>query len=292
MKKSLSWGRFPSFPDDQARISTGVAHLDELSKGGFLVEKTYLVSGMAGTGKTIFALQFLMANLAEGKNSIYVCLNDRPEDIVLTASSLGWDIEPAVSQGKLQLLDMSPFFSRFALKSGNKLEPKRNEVSIRKIMVELAKYKQSNSAECLVIDSVNSILLDCKASSESIFARELVRSLEEHLDCTSLLTFDCWDGPGEWFVHPIESYVSGVIDLSIGRKAYQFNRTLSIKKLRATAAEPATYEFAIKPIEGISILQGNGESGTALNSGNGQKKKVIHKKKRPNWVREEILEKD
>ncbi|MCK4267821.1 MAG: hypothetical protein KAX16_03215, partial [Actinomycetia bacterium] len=239
MKKSLSWGRFPSFPDDQVRISTGVAHLDELSKGGFLVDKTYLVSGMAGTGKTIFALQFLMANLAEGKNSIYVCLNDRPEHIIFTAGSLGWDIEPAISEGKLQLLDMSPFFSRFALKSGNKFEPKRNEVNIRKIMVELAKYKQSNSAECLVIDSINSFLPDDKASRESIFARELVLLLEEHLDCTSLLTFDRWDGPGEWFVHPIESYVSGVIDLNIGKRADKFNRTLSIKKLRATAAEPA-----------------------------------------------------
>ncbi len=39
------------------RIPTGIQGLDQLIGGGFLSGKVYLISGEAGTGKTIFGFR-------------------------------------------------------------------------------------------------------------------------------------------------------------------------------------------------------------------------------------------
>lgn len=250
LKKTRSVG-------NNTRVSTGLDLLDDITYGGFLPGKSYLVSGMPGTGKSILALQFLMASLAENRNSTYICVNEKPDDLVATANSLGWSIEPAISEGKLQFLDMSPFFSRFAVKGTNKSEARQNEVNIRKVMVELVKYVRENSTECLVIDSINSLLPGHEEPTASAAARELVLSLEEHLGCTCLLTFDLWEVNGQNHVHPIESYTAGVIRLGITRTADRYDRMLMLKKMRATPVDPAVHKFMIRHIEGISAARPN-----------------------------------
>ncbi|MDF2693591.1 MAG: putative circadian clock protein KaiC, partial [Labilithrix sp.] len=48
-------------PEDERRLSTGVAGLDEALHGGLLPGRTYVVRGGPGTGKTILGLHFLTA---------------------------------------------------------------------------------------------------------------------------------------------------------------------------------------------------------------------------------------
>lgn len=43
------------------RLSSGVPGLDEILYGGLIPERTYLVRGDTGTGKTILGLHFLLA---------------------------------------------------------------------------------------------------------------------------------------------------------------------------------------------------------------------------------------
>lgn len=249
-------GQLPGYSGSAARVSTGVKHLDEVTQGGFLPGKAYLVSGMPGTGKSIFALQFLRAGLADGRNGVYVSVNETPEDLMATASSLGWDIEAAVAAGHIHFLDMSPFFSRFNVKSGNRQDRRATDVNIRKFLVELAKHARDGAAKCLVIDSINAILPGPAGSHDGTLARELALSLEQYMaGCTSVLTLDCWEGRGLDKVHPIESYVSGVINLSVSRLRGNFDRVLCVKKMRATAVEPAMYKFVIESAGGISLVR-------------------------------------
>src|SRR3989338_6735129 len=44
----------------QKRVPTGIPNFDTLIEGGFLKDSVNLVAGSAGSGKTIFALQFLV----------------------------------------------------------------------------------------------------------------------------------------------------------------------------------------------------------------------------------------
>ncbi len=49
------------------RIPTGIEGLDAHISGGIPENKVYMISGEAGTGKTIFCLQFVLAGIARGK---------------------------------------------------------------------------------------------------------------------------------------------------------------------------------------------------------------------------------
>ena len=59
------------------RVATGIAGLDALIEGGFPKGRSILVTGEPGTGKTIFALQFLAEGLARGEKGIYVAASKR-----------------------------------------------------------------------------------------------------------------------------------------------------------------------------------------------------------------------
>src|SRR4051812_33267952 len=77
-----------------ARISTGVAGLDEVLCGGLTPDRLYLLEGAPGAGKTTLALQFLLDGAAQGENGLYVTLSETAEELRATASSLGWSLDP------------------------------------------------------------------------------------------------------------------------------------------------------------------------------------------------------
>ncbi len=85
------------------RISTGIDELDALIQG-YPKGKTFLVSGDAGTGKTILALHFLNACCKEGLKSIYIAIEENPEDLKAQAMSFGWDLAEYEEKGLLQII--------------------------------------------------------------------------------------------------------------------------------------------------------------------------------------------
>lgn len=274
------------------RVSTGIRQLDSLTQGGFLPGRTYLASGAPGTGKTILAVQFLMAGLAAGEKSVYVCVNEKPEDLMSMGKSLGWDIEAAVSAGNIRLLDMSPFFSRSAVVNHNKYERRGTDINIRKFLIDLDKYARAISADRLIIDSINLILPGPRESRAASAARELVILIEQYLSCTTLLTYDYWKGHGLDEVHPIESYVSGVINLQLVRDGDCFDRALFIKKLRGTAVQAAMYKFVIESIDGITFVQSASRNAILLAVGNGDSNEGADKQEESSGKPSNVLLKD
>jgi len=84
------------------RASTGVAGLDEILSGGLLPERSYMVRGQAGTGKTILSLHFLQRGVEEGETSLFVNLEEDVRDLAANAAALGFDTEA------IEFLDLSP----------------------------------------------------------------------------------------------------------------------------------------------------------------------------------------
>ena len=65
------------------KIQSGVSGFDEISKGGIPKGRTTLVSGTSGSGKTVFAAQFLYHGVTQEKeNGVFVTFEERPNDIV------------------------------------------------------------------------------------------------------------------------------------------------------------------------------------------------------------------
>ncbi len=91
-----------------ARQPTGIAGLDSITGGGLPAGRSTLISGTAGSGKTILALQTLVNAATSGAGpAIFVAFEESPERIIQNAASFGWDL-PGLQQKKLFFLDARP----------------------------------------------------------------------------------------------------------------------------------------------------------------------------------------
>jgi circadian clock protein KaiC len=75
------------------RISTGIAGLDDVLKGGLTAKRVYLVEGSPGTGKTTLGLQFLLDGAARGERGLYITLSETADELLAVAESHGWDMD-------------------------------------------------------------------------------------------------------------------------------------------------------------------------------------------------------
>ncbi|HET8551508.1 MAG TPA: circadian clock protein KaiC [Gammaproteobacteria bacterium] len=83
-------------------VSTGIAGLDGmLSAGGYYRGSSILVSGAAGTGKTIFGSHFADSTCERGERCLYFAFEESPDQIVRNTRSVGLDLQKHVDAGLL-----------------------------------------------------------------------------------------------------------------------------------------------------------------------------------------------
>ncbi len=81
------------------RIPTNIPGLDKHIQDGFVKGSCNLVIGGAGTGKTIFAMQFAHNQIKSGRNVLYVSFEESIDSILNDALKFGWDFNKAVKNG-------------------------------------------------------------------------------------------------------------------------------------------------------------------------------------------------
>src|SRR3989441_12326227 len=77
---------------DTERVASGIPGLDDLIEGGFWPKSTVVILGSSGTGKSTFAVQFLMEGIEQGEQALYVTLEEPPEQIMREADLMGFDL--------------------------------------------------------------------------------------------------------------------------------------------------------------------------------------------------------
>jgi KaiC/GvpD/RAD55 family RecA-like ATPase len=87
------------------RVSTGISGLDKLI-GGYPKGSCVLISGSAGTGKTIFALHLAQATCASGKKVVYVAIEEKRSNLITQASMFGWDLDAFEKKGLLKFVSI------------------------------------------------------------------------------------------------------------------------------------------------------------------------------------------
>jgi KaiC/GvpD/RAD55 family RecA-like ATPase len=87
------------------REPTGIPGLDELIEGGFPVNSVTLVSGSAGTGKSIFSQQYIYTGATKFKEKgLYISFEQRIPELYEHAKQFGWDFESLEKQGVVKFL--------------------------------------------------------------------------------------------------------------------------------------------------------------------------------------------
>ncbi|MGI8401939.1 MAG: ATPase domain-containing protein [Gemmatimonadaceae bacterium] len=87
------------------KILTGIRGFDEITDGGIPRQRTTLVTGGPGCGKTVFALQSLVYGASKMRESgLFVAFEESTGHIIANAATFGWDIK-ALSKKKLYFFD-------------------------------------------------------------------------------------------------------------------------------------------------------------------------------------------
>lgn len=103
-----SLAQAPSYRATDERISIGISQLDEMMYGGPIRSSSTLVTGSAGTGKTLLALHFLAAGAAMGERGLMVSFQENPEQLRVRAANFGLGEAVRLDGGLIEMLFLSP----------------------------------------------------------------------------------------------------------------------------------------------------------------------------------------
>jgi circadian clock protein KaiC len=231
-------------PTPEARVKTGIAGLDALAKGGFPSNSVNLVSGPAGSGKTLLATQFFFNGAKDnGDAGLYIVLEENRENIVRAMKSFKMDVDRREDKGRLFLIDLGEI----------RTEHDRGVVSFREIMDFLDSFIAKMKPKRLVLDSLPVVSLYYRNIEE--FREELFtfsRYLRQQ-DLTSLLISESLEDKGLTRFGVEQFVADSFIVLGLEDVRGELRRTITVRKMRFTKHDTAKHPFLITP-RGIEVM--------------------------------------
>lgn len=219
------------------RIKTGIPGFDGLVEGGFKKNSVNLVAGAAGTGKTIFAMQFLIEGIKNNEPGIYITFEEKKEKMYEDMLGFGWDLAKFEKQGKFVFLEYTPEqVKKILTEGGGTIEA----------VIEKLKAKR------LVIDSITSFVL---LYQDELTRKEASLALFELIadwNCTAVLAAQDTTVSDVTISAALEFEVDSIILLYHVKKKGVRKRGLEILKMRGTKIPEKTFPLNISN-KGISI---------------------------------------
>jgi circadian clock protein KaiC len=230
------------------KLQTHIEGFDLIAQGGLPKGRTTLVSGTAGSAKTVFAAQFLAEGIAHGaENGVFVTFEESPEDIRNNMIGLGFDIYTWELEGKWAFVDASPRPEQKEIVTG--------EFDLGALLARIEFAIGKVGATRVVLDSLGAIFT--QFSDSSLVRSELFRiaSSLKKMNVTALMTAERTSEYGEIARFGVEEFVAdNVIILRNVLEAEKRRRTIEILKFRGTTHQKGEYPFTIIPGQGIIVI--------------------------------------
>ncbi len=222
-----------------ARVPTGIPGLDELIQGGFLEGASILVSGGAGTGKTIFALQYIYNGAAEyGDPGLYITMEEGATNLWWNMKSFKWNLTKYEQEGLIKIYKVGMIEpAEFAKKFTDEVEKIKNMVD-------------EMDAKRLVIDSTTAFGM--WMGSEAKIRYGLFKLAEElkELKCTTVMTAETLGKRDQFSRFGVEEFIAdGVIALYFMPP----QRALFVRKMRGTKHDQKIHPYIIGE-KGIEVM--------------------------------------
>lgn len=164
----------PLIAKPSSKAQTGITGFGEITGGGLPHDRTPLLVGGPGSGKTLFALQFLMHGARDCKEpGIFAAFEENSRRIIANSSSFHWKLDELVQRKKLYFMDAQP--SPDLIQSGS--------FDINGMLAALEAQIKAMGARRIVFDALDIVLAplpdaaakrrDINRPHECLLAREL-----------------------------------------------------------------------------------------------------------------------
>src|ERR1041385_2675301 len=227
------------------KAPTGIHGLDEIAGGGLPKGRPTLVSGGAGSGKTMFGLEFLVRGAIEyDEPGVFISFEETIPDLATNAASLGFDLDRLIARRKL-FVDHVHF-------SRNGIE-ETGEYDLDGLFVRIADAVRRVGARRVVLDTIEALFANLP--NPGILRAEIRRLFGWLKDqgLTTVITAER-DGPGKLTRHGIEEFVSDCVILLDHRIHEEIStRRLRIVKYRGSMHGTNEYPCLIDDT-GMSVL--------------------------------------
>jgi len=220
---------------------TGIPGFDKLVQGGLPAKSTILLSGPAGSAKSIFSLQYIYNGAMEyNEPSMYVSFEQSRESVINQGKQFGWNIVDAEKKGKMHL----------------------KCIPVKKIdhttFTEIINYVKDNKITRLVIDSLSTLSINAPMYSaiNEVYLRELITQdniyapsmggdfilkrfiymligeLQE-LPVTTILISESDNGQENYSIDSVSEFLcDGIIQMHFESMGGKYSRSLLVRKMR------------------------------------------------------------
>lgn len=232
--------------ENSERVISGIDLID-YSAGGLLAHKVYLVKGGVGVGKSIMGLQFLTRGLEHQEPGILIT-DQKPENVIAQARSIGFPIEDAIKRNQLSILNPS----------GRYFELVESPADVQAIVAELAEYIRSIGARRLVVDPIYTLINTQYSSHFALMVTQsLLNALEDLPTTTFLVAGDEDNAELNPIIRMLEQNVHGVISLNADQATG--GRLMRLTKMRHATTDNMSAHYRILNGRGIMNYRGEGE---------------------------------
>ncbi|MCG8423995.1 MAG: circadian clock protein KaiC [Proteobacteria bacterium] len=230
------------------KLVSGIPGFDFISEGGLPRSRTTLLTGSAGSGKTVFALQFLVAGIRQYRqHGVLVTFEEEPAELIANVASLGWDLEEMISANALAIVDASPVPGEVVVETGN--------FDLVALLARIEHAVRQVSAQRVILDSIGAIF--AQFHSPHAVRRELQRIAVglRQMGVTTLLTAERTDEYGAVSRFGVEEFIAdNVVILRNQLEHEKRRRTVEILKYRGTTHQKGEYPFTIDSADGVTIV--------------------------------------
>jgi circadian clock protein KaiC len=237
-----------SKPVPVRKLKTDIPGFDDITNGGLPQGRTTLISGTAGSAKTVFAVQFLGAGIEKSDESgVFVTFEESPDDIRQNMAGFGWDIHLWEQQGRWAFVDASPQLAEDIVFAGS--------YDLGALLARIEHAVKKTQAKRVAVDSLGAIFTQLKEHGS--IRNELFRiaSALKKMGVTAVLTAERIQEYGEIARYGIEEFVAdNVIILRNVLDDEKRRRTVEILKFRGTSHQKGEFPFTILPGAGIAVI--------------------------------------
>ena len=219
------------------RIATGIPRLDAMLGGrGFFRGSSILLTGTAGTGKTIISANFAHAAGLRGERTLFFSFEESPNQIIRNMHSIGLRLDPLVKRGLVKFHSARP--SLYGL-----------EMHLATMFKEIAAFQP----QVVIVDPITS-LMDLGTVSEG---KGMVTRLIDYLKAGQVTSLFTSLTQGGHALQQSEGGMSSLMDSWLLLQDFEGNgernRVLYVLKARGMAHSNQIREFLISD-HGIDVV--------------------------------------